>query len=170
MISSQAAAGWWHTLQPDPATGRPGDRAALARLRCCASVAEAMQEPATMALFRRCGAAGPADLPRVALTAAVLAHVRADEPGSIARRLGPDDPDHLETARLKPLRFRRLMDATTPDERLLAFRRLVAIAGGSLNIGALADALLHWNEACRQRWVYDYWNAGTPAAAEETTV
>jgi CRISPR system Cascade subunit CasB len=124
-----------------------------------------MQEPATLALFRRCGAVGPGDLPRVALAAAVLAHVRADEPGRVARKIGPDDPDRPETALLKPLRFRRLMEAATPDERLLAFRRLVGIAGGSLNITDLADALLAWSETRQQRWVYDYWNAGTPAQA-----
>jgi len=37
-----AAPEWWRDLQPDPARGRPGDRAALARLRRCACVGEAM--------------------------------------------------------------------------------------------------------------------------------
>ena len=79
------AAAWWRELQPDPARDKPGDRAALARLRRCATVAEAMQEQATIALFRRCGGTGPRELPVVGLAAAVLAHVRDDEPGGLAR-------------------------------------------------------------------------------------
>jgi len=56
-------------------------------------------------------------LPDVALAAAVLAHVRADVSGSVARAVGPETPDKPETARLKPLRFRRLM---RPPDRMSA--------------------------------------------------
>ena len=78
-----------------------------------------MQDPATIALFRRCGATGPNDLPAIGLAAAVLAHVREDQPAqTVARQIGPDTPEKPETALLKPLRFRRLMEATTDDERL----------------------------------------------------
>ena len=88
-----AAASWWREMQSDPTRGRPGDRAALARLRRCATVAEAMQDPATIVLFRRCGASGPNDLPAIGLAAAVLAHLRQDQPAkSVARQIGPDSP------------------------------------------------------------------------------
>ena len=171
IATPRAAAEWWRDLQPDRARKRPderpGDRAALARLRRCASVGEAMLEPATIALFRRCGATDPDDLPAIGLAAAVLAHVRADAPGpSVARQLGPDQPDKPETAKLKPLRFRRVIEAATPDERLIALRRLVALAGGSLDLHDLTDALLNWSDKRRQRWVYDYWNAGRVAAPD----
>jgi CRISPR system Cascade subunit CasB len=161
----RAAASWWREMQPDRDRKLPGDRAALARLRRCVTVAEAMQDPATIALFRRCGATGPNDLPAIGLAAAVLAHLRKepDPPAkSVARQIGPEAPEKPETALLKPLRFRRLMEATTDDERLTAFRRLVALAGGALNLTDLADALLDWSEWTQRRWVYDYWNAGQP--------
>ena len=165
-LQPAAAAAWWRDLQPDPGRNRPGDRATLARLRRCATVAEAMQDQATIALFRRCGGAGPADLPDAGLAAAVLAHVRDDDPAEprIARRIGPDNTDKPETALLKPLRFRRLMEARTPDERLTAFRRLIALANGKLNVADLVVALLRWNEERQRRWIYDYWNAGQPPA------
>ena len=174
-LSSDGAIRWWRDMTPDPASGRSGDRGALARLRRCATVAEAMREPATFDLFRRCGGSGHWDLPSAALAAAVLAHVRNDdrEHAYVARRIGPDDPDKPETALLKPLRFRRLMEASTEDERLTAFRRLVALASGKLNVRGLADALLHWTEERQRRWVYDYWNADvrTPTSPDpkETT-
>ncbi len=114
----RAAVDWWKDLQPDAAQRRPGDRAALARLRQCSSVAEAMMDQAAVVLFRRCVATGPDDLPTIALAAAVLAHVREDVPAqTVARQLGPDQPEKPETAILKPLRFRRVIEAATPDRR-----------------------------------------------------
>jgi len=164
----RAATSWWREMQPDPANRRSGDRAGLARLRRCATVAEAMQDPAAITLFRRCGATGPNDLPVIGLAAAVLAHLRQDQPAQrVARQIGPEAPEKPETALLKPLRFRRLMEATTDDERLTAFRRLVALAGGTLSLADLADALLDWSEWTQRRWVYDYWNAGQPGQPAE---
>jgi len=157
--SPGAARGWWHSLQPDAARKIPGDRAALAKLRRCATVAEAMQEPAALLLFRAVKATRAEDLPGVGLTAAVLAHVRDDTPGSsVARLIGPGSIETPETALLKPLRFRRLMEADGVEERLTAFRRLVAIAGGTLPVRDLAASLLDWSDGRRVRWVYEYWN------------
>ncbi len=155
-----AAVAWWQELQPDPAAGRGGDRATLARLRRCPTIAELMLEPATIALFRRCEADDTRDLPTIALAAGVLAFVRADDPAQkVARQVGPETPDAPETALLKPLRFHRLMEAGSDDDRLLAFRRLVALADRRLNVRDLAAALLRWDEDCRRRWVFAYWNA-----------
>lgn len=169
-LSIPAAVDWWRDLQPDPGNNHSGDRAALARLRRSATVAEAMQDPATIALFRGCGGSGPRDLPAAGLAAAVLAHVREDDRDNprIARRIGPDTTDKAETALLKPLRFRRLMEADGPDERLASFRRLVGLARGKLAVGDLTAALLNWSPQRQQRWVYDYWNAGQPIATANT--
>lgn len=168
IAAPHAAAYWWQDLQP--ANGQRGDRAALARLRRCATVAEAMQEPTTIALFRRVGAGRPADLPIVALAAAVLAHVRVDAAGTVARAIGPNPPEKPETATLKPQRFRRLMEADSVDERLTMFRRLAALTGGTLPVADLAGALLDWSENRRRRWIYEYWDAGQPAAAAANVV
>ncbi|UPG72833.1 type I-E CRISPR-associated protein Cse2/CasB [Roseomonas gilardii subsp. gilardii] len=165
-----AATAWWRDLQPDPPR-RAGDRGALARLRRCGSVADAMNETATIDLARRCDVRHPDALVEVALTAAVLAHLREDRPGmTVARQIGPQGgPEALETALMKPLRFQRLMTAVTPDERLAAMRRLVALAGGALNLRDLSAALLDWTEDRRRRWTYDYWGVGQPAARTPMT-
>ena len=165
-----AAIGWWAGLQDDAGGRRGANRAVLARLRHCATIAEAMQEPSAIVLFNRLGATGPDDLPTVALTAAVLAHVRVDIPSStVARAVGPASVEQPETAVLKPLRFRRLLEASEHDERLIGFRRLAGLAGGKLPVADLAASLLNWNENRRRRWVYDYWNAGQPRAARNPT-
>jgi CRISPR system Cascade subunit CasB len=164
--AATAAHAWWTHLQPQP-PAHPGNRAALAGLRRCATVAEAMQEHATLSLFRRLGGTRPEELPQVALAAAVLAHVRQDaaatHPGrTTARQIGPDTLETPDTALMKPLRFRRLMEAESDDDRLTAFRRLAALARGELPVRDLAFALLRWNDTTRRRWVFDYWNVAAP--------
>jgi CRISPR system Cascade subunit CasB len=158
---------WWRELRQDTA--------AAAKLRRCATVAEAMQEPPALLLFRRLGGRHAQDLPRIALAAAVLAHVRADAWAeaagpTTARLIGPESLEKPETALVKPLRFRRLMEASDGDERLTAFRRLVAIADGSLPVPDLAEAMLRWTDHRRRDWVLQYWNAAptpTQQAAED---
>ena len=160
--AATAALVWWRSLQPDGATP---NRGALARLRRCASATETMQEPAALLLFRRVGGAGPWELPQVGVAAAVLAHVRTDSgAGALlaARQLGPDSLDTPETAILKPLRFRRLIEATEDDDRLTAFRRMVALAGGRLPVRDLAHGLLFWSDELKTRWIYHYWNVVRP--------
>lgn len=137
--------GWWSALQPDHDSG--GDRAALARLRRCAMATEAAGEPATIALAQSLGL-GWRDLEAVAVLAAVLAHIRThDDSAKAARQLRPV---------MSLLRFRRLIQADTADDRITAFRRAAALARGSLNVWDLAYSLLRWNDKTRQRWLYDY--------------
>lgn len=163
------AAGWWRALQPYGHDGQPNraaDRAALARLRR-ADLKAAMLDPATLELFRALGLRAPADLPRVALTSAVLATVREDDPTTHpARRLGIDPADPNSRPRLSPLRFQRLMLAADDEERLTLFRRSVHLAEGRINVRGLAEALLGWTEDRRRRWIFHYYAAG--AAAPES--
>jgi len=145
------AAAWWRELQP----GAPReDRGALARLRRAALVRDAATEQETLTLCRRLGL-GWQGLEGAALAAAVLAGVREDaRAASAARQLGPDKDNR---AAMSWLRFRRLLQAETGDDQLVAFRRAVALAGGRLNVLDLARSLLDWDDKRRQRWIYDYY-------------
>ncbi|MCW3476875.1 type I-E CRISPR-associated protein Cse2/CasB [Limobrevibacterium gyesilva] len=152
------AAAWWRDLQPCDEAGKPrrGDRAALARLRRCATVMEAAGEPAAIALCRRLGGT-ECDLGRAALIAAVLAHVRDNVGGlPVARQVGVQQDGK---AAISDLRFRRLLQADTDDEQLIGFRRLVALAGHKLNVADLAASLWRWNDKQRRRWIYAYHEA-----------
>jgi CRISPR system Cascade subunit CasB len=151
---------WWRDLQPRP-DGSGGDRAALARLRRAATARDAAEDPATLALCRALGR-GWHGLERAAVAASVLARVREDAPDQpAARQLGGTEPA------MSWLRFRRLIQAETPDERITAFRRAVALAGGRLNVADLGGSLLTWNEESRRRWLYAYYDAPDPAAAHQ---
>jgi CRISPR system Cascade subunit CasB len=177
-ISQQAAvaAQWWRHLQPSLRSGARNpnaDRAALARLRR-ADLFAAMQDPATFDLFRALERRHPAELPEVALCAAVLAGVRDElapprHREHPARTLGPPTPETVEKAAVKPLRFRRLIEAETPEERLLMLRRGVQLADRQLNVHELAAACLDWSERRRQRWIFEYYNAGFAAPAPEAS-
>ena len=153
------AAAWWRELQPrdEPGKRHQGNRGALARLRRCATVMEAASEPATLALCRRLGV-GERDLDRAALISAVLAHVREETfRPAVARQIGVQ---HDGTAMMSNLRFLRLLQADTPDERLNGFRRLVALAKRSLNVADLAFGLWTWgDEQTRRHWIYAYHDA-----------
>src|SRR4051812_12746720 len=80
----QIARRWWEMLQQRTKDGAPnpaGDTAALARLRRAATPADAFEEPAVFDLYKKLGfGRGDVDrrLPRVAVAAAVLAHIRTD--------------------------------------------------------------------------------------------
>ena len=170
MQIGRLATRWWQALQPSEDDGpkRRGDRGALARLRRCASVNQAVFEPATHELCRVLGAK-EFDLDRVALIAAVLAHVRKNDASQkVPRQIGRAG----ETALMSELRFRRLLQADTADDQLTGFRRLAALVGGSLNVSDLAAALWRWDENDRRRWVYAYYDApqaATPAADIQPT-
>lgn len=161
------AARWWRGLQPNRPDGTRNlgaDRAALARLRR-ADLQAAMSDPATFALFQALGCRKPEQLPDVALCAAVLAGVREDRPGEPpARTLGPPGFDSVEQALMKPLRFRRLIEAETQEDRLILLRRAVQLAPDRrLNLRELAAACLDWSKDRRQRWIFEYYAAGRAA-------
>jgi CRISPR system Cascade subunit CasB len=170
--------GWWASQQPYDRSGKPNPRcspAVMARLRRVATLQEAALEPATLELHARLGGRGRSNLEALegtALVAAVLAHVREDagRGESTARLIGPDADGR---ARVSALRFRRILAARTPQETLIAFRRLVSLAGRSLPVADLAESLLDWTDPHggdkrRRRWALDYYGAGDKAPSPAT--
>jgi CRISPR system Cascade subunit CasB len=171
---AERARAWWRDLQPADERGqaKEGDRAALARLRRCATPADAMVEEATLTLFRRLGlkATDHHRLPQVALIAMVLAHVRADAASdadgfrpAAARAIGRASLEDEDSAKMSVLRFRRLLSARDEAELAQQMRRLVALADGRVNVGDLAASLLFWGDKVRQRWTFEYYAAGAAA-------
>jgi CRISPR system Cascade subunit CasB len=166
---NEIATRWWRELQPDDKRPNPstkaGDRASVARLRRCATVAQAATIPAALDLARRLdithGRHGRLD--SVLLAAIVLAHVRADDRSvPVARQLGGAGPD--ARAPMSPLRFARLLNAETVEEKLIAFRRAVALLGGTAHVPNLAFALLDWSDKTRIDWAFEYHGAPRPGA------
>ncbi|WP_088343360.1 MULTISPECIES: type I-E CRISPR-associated protein Cse2/CasB [Rhodomicrobium] len=173
---AEIARAWWSRMQPHH--GRDGRsaasrRASIARLRHASSLMKAACEPATADLYDGLACSFPAsDLPRVALVAGVLAHIRRDSHLSIAEALGRPH-GRLPGPLLSPLRFRRLVAASEPESLLVAFRRVAEMLRGEMNVKDAAGLLMAWTdpryaETARTAFAFDYHGAGfklPPAAA-----
>lgn len=156
---------WWRDLQ-DMRDGRPNpkaDRAALARLRR-AEPSDALTDDAVMELYRRMfGLAFRADRMVLAVRLAlVLAHVRQEAKAPFGKALGEGG----EAAPLKPLRFKRLLQADSDDEVIRQFRRAVDLLGNTTNVRDLARLLIGWNDPdqkdeTRTRLAFAYFGART---------
>jgi CRISPR system Cascade subunit CasB len=169
-MSGETARRWWASLQPARERGYKGDPGALARLRR-ASLIDAMTEPEAVRLYRELGL-GRQTFSRVALVACVLAHVREDQPRLKVARAAGQQSSH-EAGVLSALRFRRLLNMRGEEDCSVAFRRLVALLGGKVNIADLAESLLDWNngekgDRCHTRWAFDYYDAGFAAPHGDT--
>ena len=142
---------WWWALNADQPGGRGARRGALARMRRAATPLDVMQEPEALRLIVRL----PRNPDRVAVLAGILAFVRETEDRSVARAIGRASLDD-EKAILSEVRFRRLMQARN-DELLEAMRRIVRLTNGKVNVYDLSDAVLHWGDRVRKRWIFDYY-------------
>ena len=174
----QVARRWWATIQgkqEDVAPRRGRDRAALARLRRVATPVEALEEPAVFDLYKKLGF-GRTDidrrLPRVAVVAAVLAHIKEDAMPAESgfRRRFAEMLGQGERPLMSELRFKRLLAAAEDNDLLTTFRRAVALAGGkNINVGDVAASLLDWSDRRRMRWAFDYYGAGIAAPTQSQT-
>ncbi len=179
------ALAWWQRLK-DPAHGDPGT---LARLRRARTPLEALGTPAAADLARRLGAA-TADAPdsrtRDALgLARVLAHVKEHDPMQHPMRAAgwkrfAGGRKESEAGGDRPLlaegRFRRLLQTSDGEEKVVAFTRLVEFLGGTVKVDDLARDFLRWShpesgERVRERWAFLYYAAdvATPAAPDDDT-
>jgi CRISPR system Cascade subunit CasB len=170
----QIARRWWEMLHDS--TGKDGtpnparDPAALARLRRAARPIDALEEPSVFDLYKKLGFNRydvDRRLPRVAVVAAVLAHVRADaapESNGFRRRFADLLGQGAERPLMSALRFKRLLAATEDQDLMIAFRRAVALAGKrNINVGDVAESVLDWSDRRRMRWAFDYYGAGSAA-------
>jgi CRISPR type I-E-associated protein CasB/Cse2 len=159
----EAVQSWWRKLQPNPASGYRGDRAAIAQLRHAENIVAASLQPATIELCRALRAQ-PGDMSFVGLIAAILADLRSDESAlPVARALGSPEGAPLCSS----LRFRRILEATDLDVQLTALRRALALLKHKGHLKDLINSLLDWNDPDqrdmrRQRWLYDYYQANNP--------
>jgi CRISPR system Cascade subunit CasB len=171
---------WWAELQgadQNDGAHRGRDAAAVAHLRRASTPVDAVEEPAVLDLYKRLGfRRQDIDrwLSRVAVVAAVLAHIRSDASagdGGYRRRFA--EMLGGEPSLMSPLRFKRLLAAATDQDLLTVFRRAVALAGSkNINVEDVAASLLDWSDRRRMRWAFDYYGAGiaAPKAAETAPV
>ena len=159
------AAEWWRKLNPEDGVQTGPQRAALARLRRAGTPLEAMREAAALRLIQRLP---NRDADRVAALAGILAWVREDDNRPVARIVGRGSLDNTEAV-LSEGRFRRLMQVEGNEELMDAMRRLMLLAGGTVNVRDLSGSVLYWGDRVRKRWIFDYYGVGLAAPSAPST-
>lgn len=180
---------WWGGLQGDRSRG------ARAQVRRATRIEDVLLLPLVQRLYRRCGPlldptgaySSPVldrNFPKVAaagmVVAAVTEEVAATPPTEerpfsgkpLAELIGPSPGDEEgKDALLKPLRFRRLLQADDADPLTLArdVRRAVMLLdrGAGVDVGALGASVLFWGPRVRTRWAFDYYQGGDFPASPE---
>ena len=158
---AEIAYDWWRRLA---SSDRGHDRASLARLRRAERPLDVLFEPAALRLLVR--------LPylrseRVAIVAAVLAHVTEATDRSLPRLLGRSKLEEDRSATVSESRFRRLLQSDG-DELLQPMRRLVRMAKGTANVQELARAILYWGDRVKRDWTFAYYGVAAPDQATAT--
>jgi CRISPR system Cascade subunit CasB len=128
-----------------------------------------MTEEATLRLFRALCLRTPDSLPRVAVLACVLSHVREeDNSRRFAQAIGRKSFAEPDSAVMKQLRFQRLAEAQGEEEILRGFRRAVDLVGGKVNVADLARLVWFFeNEKTRRNFAFDYFGAGFAAPTDQ---
>lgn len=160
------AAAWWRELNPENGVQAGWQKAALAHLRRAGTPLEAMREAATLRLIQRLPHFDNKD--RVAALAGILAGVRNDEDRPVARAVGRRSLDDAE-ALMSEGRFRRLLQIERNEEFMDAMRRLVRLAGGTVNVCDLSGSVLYWGDGVRKRWIFNYYGVGRAAPSNSST-
>lgn len=150
---------WWRELQDEPA--------ARSSLRRCTSVDEVQLLPVfhrlRLALESK-DAGGNRDA--LAAVASVLAQVDDDvslsgEWSNFADLLAEQSSSGVP--KVSGLRFRRLLEIDSPDERLIALGRIVRHCQRQAPVASLATDLLFWGDRVRKRWAYRYYELAPKA-------
>lgn len=177
---------WWRALHPDEEGGR-GDRAAAARLRRASTLHEVMVVQEAMrlhGLLRDAMGCEKMSAERfeafcngVAILAGVLAAVEPGAPdytpfaSMLGRTADGKRPGETERPLFSPLRFAALVRADDPQERLRHLRRAAALAHRkSFDVARFAEDILHWNDATRRRWIFEYHQQGRAAPVDDDKI
>lgn len=145
---------WWRSLGED-------DRAGRAELRRCGSTAEVAFTAPYHRLLQRLGSRlAEGDARRVALLAAVLAHIEEEPAGlaSLARRMGMPKGEGQGPI-VSDARFRHMLRSQEPDDLLREVVRVVRQLDRSVSIDSLFRDLMKWDEPTRMRWAREFYEA-----------
>jgi CRISPR system Cascade subunit CasB len=145
---------WWKSLCDEDRSGR-------AELRRCANVAEVAFTAPYHRLLRWLGSRlGEGDARRVAVIAAVLAHIESEpiDGAPLASRMAKAKGDG-ESSAVSDARFRHLIRNEDPDEMLRELVRVVRQLDREAAVDPLFRDLMSWDERTRMRWARDYYES-----------
>ncbi len=153
---------WWKSLADE-------DRAGRAELRRCGTVGEIAFAAAYHRLLQRLGSRlGEGDARRVAVLAAVLAHVEEEpaDASSLAKRMGTPKGEG-QGPLVSDVRFRHLLRNEEPDELLRELVRAVRQLERKASVDPLFRDIMRWDEPTRMRWAREFYEASAPVSKKK---
>ena len=154
-LDYDAIAKWWWREMGD--REKPEARALAARVRRASSDVDVAAEAKVHELACAHGLRM-----RALRLARIMAEIRTDGGGVLAKRLGPG----LKEPVLSQHRFNRLI-RSEGEVLVTALRRVLPMVDRTCNVAALVRDFLNWNEQTRIRWTFDYYNSTAPKAVTE---
>lgn len=154
---------WWKSLADE-------DRAGRAELRRCGTVGEVAFAAAYHRLLQWLGSRlGEGDAKRVAVVAAVLAHVEAEpaRASSLARQMGTPKGEGQGSV-VSDARFRHLLRNEEPDELLRELVRAVRQLDRNASVEPLFRDVMRWDEQTRMRWAREFYEASAPVSKKKS--
>ena len=146
---------WHRKLQPSPVGHGDGNLQARALLERASTPTDAyLCHPMVIDLHNSLGGHRYDDC-RVGAIAAVLAGVRINDAMSVPKRLMYN--------KVNQHTVKQLMAASTDDDVLYQFRRLVRLMGNRANVASIAEAMFDWTNIYRgdirkRSWMYKFYS------------
>jgi len=143
---------WWKGLEEDR-----GERAVLRR---APRPTDVVFSPAYHRLLNHLrGKDYHVNREALAAVAGLLARVTDDTGNNktFAEEMASPRSKDTDGARVKDLRFRRLLTVTVRDELYPMLIRVVRLLDNRVNLISMADSVYWWNENTRKEWAYDYY-------------
>ncbi len=154
-LDYKSIANWWWREMGE--REKPEARALAARVRRAVSDVDVAAEAKVHELANQHGLGA-----RVLPLARIMAEIRVDGGGLLAKRLGPGLKDPV----LSQHRFNRLIQSED-DTLVMALRRVLPMVDRTCNVAKLARDFLNWDERTRIRWTFEYYDIAAPKVAAE---
>ncbi len=140
---------WWQDLKK-----KKGDRANLRRAK---TMDEVFFVPAYHRLYNKLSSTAWRSQKGIALMAGILARIEKHEGGILFAAQMARPGKTGKGARVKGMRFRRLLQNKNRDEVYGPMIRIVQLMDKQANVKDLAHCLYWWNDSTRRKWAFDYY-------------
>ena len=144
---------WWEGLEDDHAS-----RAILRRASTITAVSLTSPYQRFYRRLRDVGwaiEAKPYHNDRLAAVIGLLSHVKQNDERALAKSMSQREVAGNQPC-VSELRFRRLLESPDIDALFLGLRRVLPLMNYGANVLALANDVVHWGDAVKKHWAYQY--------------
>ena len=142
---------WWKMLNEADKSGR-------AQLKRCATIEEIVFIQVYHVLLHKLQIGYRVNRERLAAMAGIIAHIKFDSPEIAVAKLFAAPKTGGKAARLKGLRFRKLLKNKSHEDLFSDLRKGLKIIDSTANVVGLANDVYRWNDYVKKQWAFDYYS------------